>query len=113
MTATRNNPTEPTSRYLDMHLYRTSLWPNKKAKLEALPYDLVTNIYAGMQQYDIHTGLETSTNVGRPPWKVLFSKFKAEHKSTSVFLEGNTLMASQVKRCCDDLEFVFRHEPGF
>ncbi|CAF3557982.1 unnamed protein product [Adineta steineri] len=113
MAATRNNSTEPTSRYLDMHLYCTSLRPNKKATLEALPYDLVANIYAGMQQYDIHTGLKTPTHVGRPPWKVLFSKFKAEHKSTSVFLTGNTLLASQVKRCCDELGFAFRHEPGF
>ncbi|CAF0729588.1 unnamed protein product [Adineta steineri] len=113
MASTRNNSTESTSRYLDIYLYCTSLRSNNKATLDALLYDLAANIYAGMQQHDIHTGLKTSIHVGRPQWKVLFSKFRAEHKSTSVFQTGNTLMASQVKRCCDDLGFDFRHEPDF
>jgi hypothetical protein len=81
--------------------------------LDSLPYDLITNMYAAMQEHDIHTELETRTQVGRPLWKLLFAKFKAEHKSTNVFFTGNAMMASEIKRYCDELGFPFRPEPGF
>jgi predicted ferric reductase len=111
--STTNDPQEKPSRYLDIHLYCTSLRSNDQAMLENLPHDLVANMYAAIQQQDMHSKLKTPTHVGRPPWKLLFSKFKAEYKSTSVFFTGNSIMADEIKRYCDQLDFSFQHEPEF
>ena len=108
-----NNAEEQQARYLDIHLYCTSLRSNEEAMLNNLPYDLVTNMYAATRQHDIHTELRTRTQVGRPLWKLLFAKFKAEHRSTNVFYTGNAMMGSEIKRYCDELRFRFRPEPGF
>jgi len=107
------NPQEQQPRYLDIHLYCTSLRSNEQALLGNLPYDLVANMYAAMQQKDMHTHLRTRTHVGRPPWKLLFAKFKTEHQSTNVFFTGNITAGNEIKRYCDELGFSFRREPGF
>jgi predicted ferric reductase len=107
------NTQEPRSRYLDIHLYCTSIQSNEQAMLENLPYDLVANMYEVMKHQDIHTQLRTPTHVGRPPWKLLFAKFKVEHRSTNVFFTGNKIMGEEIKKHCDEHMFTFQHEPYF
>jgi len=107
------NPKEQRSRYLDIHLYCTSIRSNEQAMLGNLPYDLVANMYEVMQQQDMHTQLRTPTHVGRPPWKLLFAKFKAEHRSTNIFYTGNKTMGDEIKKHCDEHRFKFQHEPYF
>jgi hypothetical protein len=101
------------SRYLDIHLYCTSLHRNDEVMLGQFPYQLVSNMYAQMQQQDMHTQLRTQTHIGRPPMKLLLAKFKAEHQSTNVFFTGNMMLGAEIKRYCDELGFPFRPEPGF
>ncbi|CAF0883282.1 unnamed protein product [Adineta ricciae] len=113
LTTSSSSSQQAPKRYLDFHLYCTSLRKNERAMLDQLPYDLVANMYAAMQRRDMHTKLKAPTHVGRPPWKLLFSKFKAEQKSTAVFFTGNTMMAGEIKQHCDELGFAFQHEPGF
>ena len=112
-TPSKTNPQEQRSRYLDIHLYCTSIRSNEQAMLGNLPYDLVSNMYEVMQHQDMLTQLRTPTHVGRPPWKLLFAKFKAEHPSTNVFFTGNRIMANEVKKYCDEYAFPFQHEPYF
>jgi hypothetical protein len=107
------NPQEQRSRYLDIHLYCTSIRSNEQAMLGNLPYDLVANMYEVMQQQDMHTQLRTPTHVGRPPWKLLFAKFKSEHRSTNIFYTGNKTMGDEIKKHCDEQRFKFQHEPYF
>ncbi len=107
------NPQEQRSRYLDIHLYCTSIRSNEQAMLANLPYDLVANMYEVIQHQDMHTQLRTPTHVGRPPWKLLFAKFKAEHRSTNVFFTGNKIMGDEIKKHCDEQNFKFQHEPFF
>lgn len=111
--ANTTDPQEQRARYLDIHLYCTSLRSNEQAMLGNLPYDLVSNMYAATRQQDIHTRLRTRTRIGRPPWKLLLSKFKSEHQSTDVFVTGNLMMGNEIKRYCDELGFPFRRESGF
>jgi NADPH oxidase len=108
-----NNSEEQQAINLDIHLYCTSLRSNEEAMLNNLPYDLVANMYAAIRQHDIHTELRTRTQVGRPLWKLLFAKFKAEHRSTNVFFTGKADMGSEIKRYCDEIGFSFQHEPYF
>jgi predicted ferric reductase len=108
-----DNAQEHSSRYLDIHLYCTSLRRNDEVMLGNFPYDLVTNMYAAMRENDVHTQLKARTQVGRPLWRLLFAKFKAEHKSTNVFFTGNAAMSDEIKRYCDGYGFSFRHEPYF
>jgi hypothetical protein len=70
-------------------------------------------MYAVRQQKDMHTQLRTRTHVGRPSWKLLFDKFKAEHQSTNVFFTGNATMGDEIKVYCDNHVFRFEHEPYF
>ena len=111
--ATAVDSREQQSRYLDMHLYYTSIRCNDQAKLANLPYDLISNMYEAMQHQDMHTNLRTPTHVGRPPWKLLFAKFKAEQRSTNVFFTGNKVMGDEIKKHCDEHGFKFQHEPFF
>ncbi|CAF1039072.1 unnamed protein product [Adineta steineri] len=104
---------EQQARYLDIHIYCTLIRSNEQAMLGNLPYDLVANMYEVMQHQDIHTNLKTRTHVGRPPWKLLFAKFKAEHRTTNVFFTGNRIMANEIKQRCDEHGFPFQHEPYF
>ncbi|CAF0862575.1 unnamed protein product [Adineta steineri] len=107
------NSQEQRSRYLDIHLYCTSIRSHEQAMLGNLPYNLVANMYEVIQHEDMHTQLRTPTHVGRPPWKLLFAKFKAEHRSTNVFFTGNRIMADEIKKHCDEHTFRFQHEPYF
>ena len=108
-----NNAEEQQARYLDIHLYCTSLRSNEQAMLNNLPYDLIANMYAAMQQHDVHTQLRARTRVGRPLWNLLFAKFKAEHRSTNVFFTGDATMGDNIKDYCDEYGFSFQHEPYF
>ena len=101
------------SRYLDIHLYCTSIRSNEQAMLGNLPYDLVANMYELMQHQDMHTQLRTPTHFGRPPWKLLFAKFKAEHRTSHVFFTGNQIMGKEIRKQCDEYHFTFQHEPYF
>jgi ferredoxin-NADP reductase len=101
------------SRYLDIHLYCTSLPRNDDVMLAHSPYQLVSKMYAVTQQQDMHTQLKTPTHIGRPPMKLLLAKFKAEHQSTDVFFTGNAMLGAEIKRYCDQLGFPFRPESGF
>ncbi|CAF4579545.1 unnamed protein product [Rotaria sp. Silwood1] len=76
-------------RYIDFHLYFTSLKRNDQGMIGNAPYDLVSNIYAKISNRDILTKLKTKTILGRPQWPSLFAKFKAEHEKTNVFFTGN------------------------
>jgi hypothetical protein len=113
LNAAVTNSQEQRTRYLDIHLYCTSIRSNDQAMLGNLPYDLVANMYEVMQHEDMHTNLRTPTHVGRPPWKLIFSKFKAEHRSTNVFFTGNKIMGDEIKKHCDGYAFTFQHEPFF
>jgi predicted ferric reductase len=113
LNATTTNPQEQRSRYLDIHLYCTSIRSNEQAMLANLPYNLIANMYEVMQHQDMHTQLRTPTHVGRPPWKLLFAKFKAEHRSTNVFFTGNKIMGDEIKKHCNEHTFTFQHEPYF
>jgi len=104
---------ENRTRYLDIHLYCTSIRSNEQAMLNNLPYDLVANMYEVLRQEDMHTQLKTPTHVGRPPWKLLFSQFKAEHRSTHVFFTGNNLMGEEIRKLSNEFMFKFQHEPYF
>ena len=104
---------EQRTRYLDIHLYCTSIRSNEQAMLGNLPYNLVANMYEVMEHQDMHTQLRTPTHVGRPPWKLLFAKFKSEHRSTNVFFTGNKIMGDEIKKQCDEQSFKFQHEPYF
>ncbi|CAF1301842.1 unnamed protein product [Adineta steineri] len=109
----RTNSQEQRSRYLDIHLYCTSIRSNEQTMLGNLPYNLVANMYEVIRHEDVHTQLRTPTHVGRPPWKLLFAKFKAEHRSTNVFFTGNRIMADEIKKHCDEHSFRFQNEPYF
>ncbi|CAF0844651.1 unnamed protein product [Adineta steineri] len=113
LAATTPSTTNSQSRYLDIHLYCTSIRSHEQAMLGNLPYHLVANMYEVIQHEDMHTQLRTPTHVGRPPWKLLFAKFKAEHRSTNVFFTGNRIMADEIKKHCDEHTFRFQHEPYF
>ncbi|CAF4574741.1 unnamed protein product, partial [Didymodactylos carnosus] len=49
--------------YLDIHLYFTSLASNETSRI------------------DMYTNLKTKTRIGRPNWKLLFSKLKVEQNN--------------------------------
>ncbi|CAF1424355.1 unnamed protein product [Adineta steineri] len=110
---TPSSTTNSQSRYLDIHLYCTSIHSNEQTMLRNLPYHLVANMYEVIRHEDVHTQLRTPTHVGRPPWKLLFAKFKAEHRSTNVFFIGYRIMADEIKKHCNEHSFRFQHEPYF
>ncbi len=107
------NSQEQRSRYLDIHLYCTSIGSNEQAVLGNLLYDFVANMYEYREEKDMHTQLRTRTHVGRPSWRPLFNKFKGEHQSTNVFFTGSATMRDEIKGYCDEFGFPFRNEPGF
>ena len=100
-------------RYLDIHLYCTSVKSNDQAMLDNAAYDLIANMYNVLQNKDMLTSLRTPTRFGRPPWKLLFAKFKAEHRTTGIFFTGNQAMGEELQRYCDQYKFNFQHEPYF
>lgn len=105
------------SRYLNIHLYFTSLPSHEEGMMKIAPYDIVANVYASVYHEDMHTALKTvKTKVGRPPWRLLFSKFKADQQpgqTTTVFFTGRATMGIEIKRHCDEHRFRFQHEPYF
>ena len=105
------------SRYLDIHLYFTALQNREEGMMTMAPYDIIANIYANVIHEDMHTALKTvKTKVGRPPWRLLFSQFKAEQQAgqnTKVFFTGLATMGAAIKRFCDEHGFRFSHEPYF
>ncbi|CAF1068358.1 unnamed protein product [Adineta steineri] len=110
---TPSSTTNSQSRYLDIHLYCTSTRSHEQAMLGNLPYNLVANMYEVIRHEDVHTQLRTPIHIGRPPWKLLFAKFKAEHRSTNVFFIGYRIMADEIKKHCNEHSFRFQHEPYF
>ncbi|CAF3690847.1 unnamed protein product [Rotaria sp. Silwood1] len=100
-------------RYIDFHLYFTSLKRNDQGMIGNAPYDLVSNIYAKISNRDILTKLKTKTILGRPHWPSLFAKFKAEHEKTNVFFTGNHSMGNEIRHLCDQYKFMYHHEPYF
>ncbi|CAF4611558.1 unnamed protein product [Rotaria sp. Silwood1] len=100
-------------RYIDFHLYFTSLKRNDQGMIGNAPYDLVSNIYAKISNRDILTKLKTKTILGRPQWPSLFAKFKAEHEKTNVFFTGNHSMGNEIRHLCDQYKFMYHHEPYF
>lgn len=98
-------------RYLDIHLYCTSMRSKDQTMLSILPYDLVSNMYKHIQNADMHTELKTPLRFGRPPWKILFAKFKATYKTTHVFLTGHKSMGDELSKYCNQYSFQFQHEP--
>ncbi|CAF1364575.1 unnamed protein product [Adineta steineri] len=80
LAGTTPSTTNSQSRYLDIHLYCTSIRSDEQTILRNLSYHLVANMYE-----DMYTQLRTPTHVGRPPWKLLFAKFKVKYRSTNVF----------------------------
>ncbi|CAF4218521.1 unnamed protein product, partial [Adineta steineri] len=109
-TSSTTNSQEQQSRYLDIHLYCKSIHSNEQPMLENLPYNFVDIKYEVIQHEGMHTQLRTPTHVERPPWKLLFTKFKAEHSSTHVFFTGNIIMVDEIKEYCDEHNFRFRYE---
>ncbi|CAF1282941.1 unnamed protein product, partial [Didymodactylos carnosus] len=81
--------------YLDIHLYFTSLASNETSRI------------------DMYTNLKTKTRIGRPNWKLLFSKLKVEqnNRGTRVFFCGNKTMGQAVQQQCQEQNFLFRSEP--
>lgn len=105
------------SRYLDIHLYFAAMPSNEQGMMTMAPYDIVANVYANVCHEDMHTTLKTvKTRVGRPPWKLLFSKFEADQRqgqTTSIFLTGSATIGSEIKWHCDEHGFRFYHEPYY
>ncbi|CAF1200439.1 unnamed protein product [Rotaria sordida] len=77
------------------------------------PFDFAANIYENVSNRDILTKMRTKTILGRPQWSLLFAKFKAEHRRTSVFFTGKPVMGEDIKRWCDQYQFTYYHEPYF
>ncbi|CAF0854175.1 unnamed protein product [Adineta steineri] len=102
LTVTTPSTTNSQSRYLDIHLYYTSIRNNEQTMLENLSYHLVVNMYE-----DMYTQLRTPTHVRRPPWKLLSAKFKVKYRSTNVFFFGNRLMTDEIKKHCNKHTFRF------
>ncbi|CAF3834648.1 unnamed protein product [Rotaria sordida] len=110
-TSTSENTVQ--QRYIDFHLYFTSLKRNDQGMIGNAPYDLVSNIYAKISNRDILTKLKTKTIVGRPQWPLLFAKLKAEYEKTNVFFTGSHSMGDEIRRLCDQYKFMYHHEPYF
>ncbi|CAF1318260.1 unnamed protein product, partial [Didymodactylos carnosus] len=100
-------------RYLDIHLYFTSLASNETNRMGNVAYDLVANVYSQISHKDMYTNLKTKTRIGRPNWKLLFSKLKVEQKNrtTSVFFCGNKTMGQTINQQCQEQNFLFHSEP--
>ncbi|CAF3843849.1 unnamed protein product, partial [Rotaria sp. Silwood1] len=75
-------------RYIDFHFYFTSLKSNNQGMIGYAPFDLAANIYQNVSNRDVLTKMRTKTILGRPQWSLLFAKFKAEYRRTSVFFTG-------------------------
>ncbi|CAF1228235.1 unnamed protein product [Rotaria sordida] len=108
----RANNTTP-KRYIDFHFYFTSLKSNNQGMIGYAPFDFAANIYENVSNRDILTKMRTKTILGRPQWSLLFAKFKAEHRRTSVFFTGKPVMGEDIKCWCDQYQFTYYHEPYF
>jgi Ferric reductase NAD binding domain len=100
-------------RFIDFHLYFTSLGSNARGMISHAPYDLINKVFQDDSNRDLLTNLRTKTIAGRPQWALLFSKFKSEHPKTDVFFTGSSTMGHEVKRYCDEYGFNFYHEPYY
>lgn len=99
------------TKYIDIHLYCTSIRSNEQTMLENVPLELVANMYKMIKNEDMHTKLRIPMQFGRPPWKILFSKFKANYKKSHVFFTGNYTMGEEIGKHCNQFGFRFQHEP--
>lgn len=98
-------------RYLDIYLYCTSMQTHQQASLNNLPYELISTMYSSIKKQDMHSLLKTRMRFGRPPWKLLFSKFCTEKRTARVFFTGNKLMGDDIERYCNQFKFSYQHEP--
>ncbi|CAF4459121.1 unnamed protein product [Rotaria sp. Silwood2] len=100
-------------RYIDFHFYFTSLKSNNQRMIGCAPFDFAVKVYEHVSSCDVLTKMKTKTILGRPQWSLLFAEFKAEHKKTSVFFTGKPVMGDEIKRWCDQYQFLYYHEPYF
>ncbi|CAF1470886.1 unnamed protein product, partial [Rotaria sp. Silwood1] len=100
-------------RFIDFHFYYTNLKSNNQVMIRNVPIDLATTAYGDVLNKDILTKMRTKTILGRPQWSLLFAKFKAEHQRTSVFFTGQPAMGDDIKRWCDQYQFLYYHEPYY
>ncbi|CAF4553310.1 unnamed protein product, partial [Rotaria socialis] len=94
------------------------IWVNRDIRNISWFYNILNDFELEQEPYlnattNMHTQLQTPTHVGRPPWKLLFAKFKVEHSSTNIFFTGNETMGGEIKSHCNEHGFTFQHEPFF
>ena len=104
---------EDRQRFIDFHLYFTSLGNHARGMISHVPYMLATTSFQNEVRRDVLTNLRTKTIAGRPQWALLFSEFKSQHTRTDVFFTGSSNMGQEVKRYCDEYGFNFYHEPYY
>ena len=116
-------------KFLDIHLYITSVLPanNFKAVTLHLALDLMhkrvrrqlncdkelalTFLCFFQTKRDLITGLKTRTRSGRPDWDDVFTRAReAKHGKVTVFYCGNPALTSTLLKKCDEYNFGFKKE---
>ncbi len=96
-------------KFLDIHLYITSVMP--AADFKAVTLQLALDLMHKKTKRDLITGLKTRTISGRPDWDEVFGRVsKADKGKVTVFYCGNPTLASTLVKKCGDFNFAFKKE---
>ena len=96
-------------RFLDMHLYVTSML--QKTDIKAVALQMALDMLHEKEEKDLVTGLNSRINAGRPNWNKVFTKLQEEKKGkVTVFYCGNPMLAKTLRKKCAEFGFGFRKE---
>ena len=96
-------------KFLDIHLYITSVTPANDFK--AVTLHLALDLMHKKTKRDLITGLKTRTNAGRPDWDEVFKRVeRADQGKVTVFYCGNPVLASTLVKKCNQFNFSFKKE---
>ena len=99
-------------RFLDMHLYVTSML--QKTDIKAVALQMALDMLHEKEEKDLVTGLNSRINAGRPNWNKVFTKIQEEKKGkVTVFYCGNPMLAKTLRKKCAEFGFGFRFGIGF
>jgi len=97
------------NKFLDIHLYITSVLPQTDFKAATL--HLALDLMHKKTKRDLITGLKTRTKAGRPDWDEIFTDAKKQDKGkVTVFYCGAPALADTLFTKCNEYKFAFKKE---
>ncbi|NWH38316.1 NOX5 oxidase, partial [Chloropsis hardwickii] len=100
---------EPGGKFLELHLYMTSVLG--QGDVRALGLQLALELLAAREQRDSISGLRSRTRPGRPDWAKVFGQVAAERRGqVRVFFCGSAGLARDIQRHCRSFGFRFSRE---